>query len=520
VIRGTGGADVLIGTARPQTILGRGGDDHICAGNGTDTVLGQGGNDVIHGEGRGDTLFGDAGSDRLYGDLLDDHLFGGAGADAVIGGHGVDVMSGGGGNDVLRGGTNSDCYYGEAGQDAASFATATPPGVPQQGIAGVRVDLNHPAAGRCPRLGSGSADGDGTEGPEALRSIEFVVGSAFSDLIQGQPGAGVDAGLGDDSCPGFDPARVTGCAAGDERAAGTYSYVFDPATGAPHDPGLIVLAAAGVPDEGIEIGPAPGPGAAVRVTGSPLAAGSGCDPRPGSAADCSSPAGPLGYVLVYGDDGSDSVSIGDGIFGDTTVDVDGGPGDDVLSGSNTLGEVLFGGDSAGADSLLGNGGDDALISEGGTPASGPDLLAGGPGNDQLVTDYPCAGHRFSGGSGTDIAGFARSSVAIRARLGGLATLASGSCPGGTPTSVGGDEEILEGTPAADRLIGSNGPETIWGRDGSDVLVGGGGSDSLQGFAGRDRIDARDGLRDHRIDCGSGDDRRARRDRVDPRPISC
>jgi Ca2+-binding RTX toxin-like protein len=518
VVRGTPRDDVLIGSTRSQTITGGGGNDHICAGDGNDTVHGGRGDDTIHGDARGDRLFGDSGGDRLYGDILDDHLFGGPGADTLIGGHGVDVMLGGGGNDLLRGGTNTDCYYGQGGANAASFATATPPGLPEQSIAGVRVDLSGPVTGRCPRRGSGRADGDGTEGPEALSGIQFVVGSAFSDLIQGQPGAGADAGLGADGCPGFDPARAAGCGGGDEKPAGTYSYVFDPATGAPADPGLIVVAPQGVPEERIELGPVSAPGAAVRVTGS-LTAGPHCDPLSASAADCAGPAGSLGYLMAYGDDGTDAITLADGLSPDTTVDADGGPGDDALAGSNTLGEVLLGGDAPGADSLAGNGGDDALISDGGAPDSGPDHLSGGGGDDQLATDYPCAGHIYSGGRGADVAGFARSRVGIRARAGGIATLLSGGCPAGSPTSIGKDNEILEGTNLADLLIGSSRSETIWGREGNDIVVGRGGSDDLEGFAGRDLIDAVDGHRDRLIDCGSGPDR-ARRDRIDPRPIKC
>ena len=50
---------------------------------------------------------------------------------------------------------------------------------------------------------------------------------------------------------------------------------------------------------------------------------------------------------------------------------------------------------------------------------GADILDGGAGNDQLVADYVCGGHRYIGGPGHDIAGFARSGKhAIYAQLGG------------------------------------------------------------------------------------------------------
>jgi Ca2+-binding RTX toxin-like protein len=228
----------------------------------------------------------------------------------------------------------------------------------------------------------------------------------------------------------------------------------------------------------------------------------------------------LGYVVAFGGEGADSISVGAGLPPSTTVDLDGGPGDDVLTGSDYIGEVLFGGDSAGADELAGNGGSDALVSEGGSPAAGPDRMLGGAGDDQLVADHPCAGHSLSGGPGNDVAGFARAGVGIKARIGGAATLLAGGCPTAARSTIAGDHEVLEGTPKADRLTGSAGAETIWGREGNDLIIGLGGADQLQGFAGRDLIDAIDGRRDRLITCGSGRDREARMDRSDPPARSC
>jgi Ca2+-binding RTX toxin-like protein len=159
------------------------------------------------------------------------------------------------------------------------------------------------------------------------------------------------------------------------------------------------------------------------------------------------------------------------------------------------------------------------MSRGGGPAAGPDALSGGDGDDQLVADYPCAGDTFSGERGDDIAGFALSKSGIRARMGGMAMLLDGTCPGGSPTTILPGSEVLEGTNESDRLAGSAGPETIWGRQGNDLINGLGGADDLEGFAGRDRINARDGHRDRLIDCGSGRDR-ARVDRSDPKPVGC
>ena len=513
LIRGGPGDDVLIGGAASQTIRGGGGDDRVCAGDGDDVVHGGPGDDTIHGDGRGDVLYGEAGDDRLDGDVLDDKLVGGAGADALLGGQGIERLFGGPGNDLLRGGINRDCYDGGAGADTASFATATPPG--PAGIDGVILDLARPARAPHCAPGTGLAIGDGhaVGDAEPLSEIEFVIGSAFSDQVRGRAGNGVDAGLGADVCTGFDVGRSAGCGGSDEKPPGAFIYVFEPATAAPADPGLIVRAGDAVAAETVDLSPAAG-GAAVRVSGEPLRAGPGCDGQ----GRCAAAGGRLGYVLVYGGDGADSVTVADGLPADATVDVDGGPGDDVLTGSS-LGEVLLAGDFPGSDTLNGNGGDDAVISDGGDAGSGPGTLSGGPGDDQLAAGYPCAGDSFAGGPGDDIAGFTPSAVGVRAKLGGRATLADGTCPAGSPDRVLLDNEVLEGTYQADRLLGSERPETIWGRQGDDTLVGNGGADDLESFTGSDLIDARDGQRDRVIECGSGRDR-VRRDRIDPPAARC
>jgi Ca2+-binding RTX toxin-like protein len=508
VVRGGPGPDVLIGAGASQTFVARGGDDRVCGGGGQDVIRGGGGDDVLHGDGRGDRLFGGAGADHVHGDILDDFLFGGGGPDRLIGGHGVDKMFGGGDNDLMRGGTNRDCFYGGAGENTASFATATPPGPPGNAVDGVRVDLAASVKGECPRRGTGRADGDGDA--EALSEVQFVIGSAFDDSIEARGAAAIDAGLGADVCG--PAAGSPGCGGGDERPVGTVAEVVAPVTAAPPDPGLVVLGAEGTGGQSLAIS---GTGAGARVqAGEPLVPGAGCD----AAGACASSAA-LAFVLAWGDGGADAIAVGPGLPPSASVDLDGGPGDDSLAGSDYLGEVLFGGDSEGADLLAAGGGDDALVSEGGA-AGGPDRLHGGAGDDQLVTNHPCAGHTFAGGSGFDVAGFARAAVGISARIGGRATLASGECGAGAASSVGRDNEVLEGTPAGDRLVGSGVAEQIWGREGNDFIRGRGGADELRGFAGRDLIDARDGRRDRLVQCGAGRDRAARVDRADPKPLSC
>ena len=343
-----------------------------------------------------------------------------------------------------------------------------------------------------------------------LRSIAFVVGSPFADSINAAGIAGVDAGLGADTCAAT--LAVSGCGGGDEKPPGLFAYVFAPATGAPPDPGLVIRADEAAVDEAVAIVAA---GGAARVTSStPLTTGSGCD----AGGACTS-IGPLSHITAWPGGGADSVSVGEGLPPHVSVDLNGGFGNDTLTGSS-LGEVFYG--WYGADTVQAKGGDDALISEGRGEGAGPDLLSAGKGDDQLVTDHPCAGHSMVGGPGYDIAGFARSWIPVRARIGGAVTHVEGKCSGGRPGAIRPDHEVLEGSQhdRGDILIGSRRGETIWGRGGGDTIIGRGGADTLLGFSGPDFIDARDGQRDRLLRCGKGDDYPARRDRIDPPAIRC
>ena len=92
-IVGTGGTNIVNGTAARDDIFARGGND---------VVWGRGGNDFLYGQRGADILQGDVGNDRLYGAALEDTLDGGRGGDRLYGGWGPDVIDGGDGNDVLN----------------------------------------------------------------------------------------------------------------------------------------------------------------------------------------------------------------------------------------------------------------------------------------------------------------------------------------------------------------------------------------------------------------------------------
>jgi Ca2+-binding RTX toxin-like protein len=287
-------------------------------------------------------------------------------------------------------------------------------------------------------------------------------------------------------------------------------------------------------------------GAGVRVVelnGNALSAGALChhvDAADMSVVDCDIP-NTLRYVLAWGGAGNDYIEVGDDFPRDFTAYFDGGPGDDTLVGGEGQDCMLAG--ESGHDQLFGNGGDDALISE----STDGDLLSGGEGNDQLVSNYPCAGHHYQGGPGQDIAGFARMGDKYRvwAQLGGPAQNPSsfhgrayspGTC-GANPaqwTVLDPGLEILEGGSLDDRLFGNDGPNIIWGREGndeirgyggndvveggpgSDALYGGPGQDIIRGGSGFDHLYAKDGTPELLISCGGDGGKLESADAFDPK----
>jgi Ca2+-binding RTX toxin-like protein len=135
--------------------------------------------------------------------------------------------------------------------------------------------------------------------------------------------------------------------------------------------------------------------------------------------------------------------------------------------------------------------------DGATYTDGPDELRGGPGDDQLVTDYPCGAHFNSGGPGKDIAGFARSGkFDLNAQLAGGASIEKSFhgmaynpqlCGLGKATKFDDDLEILEAADGNDELWGNDVRNIIWGREGNDHIHGLGGNDTLEGLLGEDSV---------------------------------
>jgi Ca2+-binding RTX toxin-like protein len=288
-----------------------------------------------------------------------------------------------------------------------------------------------------------------------------------------------------------------------------------------------VLGGAG--NDSIQISGSPGN---VKVIGAGLAAGEGCNMVAAGTIHCgiddylathAHRESPWHYVLAYGDAGDDTIQFFGSFPREFEAHASGGTGNDHLIGGDEA-DVLFTGPD-GTDWLEGGDGDDALLSEShhigpkwkdddrpevADYHDGADRLDGGPGNDQLVVDYVCGGHRYIGGPGFDIAGFARSGRhPIHAQLGGVTRAARQTAWYGYAanmdlcgskmsawtswkTGKDADLEVLEASDGADYLWGDDENDTIWGRGGGDHIWGLGGDDEILGADGNDVIDGGDG----------------------------
>jgi Ca2+-binding RTX toxin-like protein len=264
-------------------------------------------------------------------------------------------------------------------------------------------------------------------------------------------------------------------------------------------------------------------------------------------------------ISVDTDAQNDSITIDlSAIPATVTGSLDGGPGDDSVSGHGTLtggtGKDLIMG-SALADNVRGSSGNDTIDA-----GDGPDDIAGGSNTDTLV--YPTSratpvnvtvgtGNGDDGGAedqgsgkrdtvhgdievvvGTPLADLLAGDSSSETLIGGAGNdILDGKHGNDTLLGLEGDDlivgdegqDLLRGWTGADRLFGGRGNDRVSGGPDGDLVVGNLGSDILKGKSGIDFLKAKDGTRDFRIKCGPGNNgaEAATRDKhLDPRPRSC
>lgn len=485
-------------TGTPTIVVDTGDrDDRI---NVTGSSGWSGGPIVLDGGDGDDLIGGGPAAEVLRGERGADVLDGRGGNDSLVGGPGNDVLLGGAGDDTLTSGLGSDVVIGGTGADAASYASRTER---------VIVDID------------GVADDGGTQEKDNVRQdVERVIGGSGDDMLTANAaGSTLDGSAGND--------RLIGRGGADTLLGGPGPDRLEGAGGADWLEG-------GASDDLLEGGP--GSDRIEGTSGSDrLYGGAGADHLFGD--DEQAPRDDRGEIdRLYGEDGNDKL-VGGGTFISTSDvrhrnilrggagndeligsvpprhlsynDLDGGPGNDVLS---ALGDP--------SPKLSGGSGNDLLSAFDGT-------IDGNDGKDWLLVTGPCgewngsttipvpvevdlgAGHSGSGyrrctnSSGVRFAEATLKNIEnIRGSAG--ADILRGSIGVNIIEGNGGDD-IIDGRHSDDRLLGGAGADTIDGDQGGDEIVGGPGADRLDGGRDADLIEARDGAADT-IDCGSGDDR--------------
>ena len=235
-------------------------------------------------------------------------------------------------------------------------------------------------------------------------------------------------------------------------------------------------------------------------------------------------------ILILGADGNDQLNA---TLASLALTLDGGSGNDTLTGSAFV-DVLLGG--ADNDFLMGLAGNDAL-----TAGVGNDTLSGGDGNDAInggngndVLDGGAGNDTLNGGSGgidsiaevgdvnfvltsTTLTGLGTDSlVSIEgvSLTGGASanTINASAATFGVTLNGGGGSDSFIGSSFADTINGNGGHDTILpgdgndqvsGSDGNDSILGGLGADSIDGGAGNDTVLGGDG--NDTLSGGLGDD---------------
>jgi Ca2+-binding RTX toxin-like protein len=265
-------------------------------------------------------------------------------------------------------------------------------------------------------------------------------------------------------------------------------------------------------------------------------------------------------ISVDTDAQSDSIAMDLGTIPSTvTGSLDGGPGDDSISGHGTLTggtgkDVITG--SPLADNVRGSSGNDTIDA-----GDGPDDIQGGSNTDTLV--YPASrtapvnvtvgtGNYNDGGAedqgssgrrdtvhgdietviGTPLGDLIAGDSSSETLIGGAGNdVLSGNNGSDTLLGLEGDDvmlggnghDLLRGWTGADRLFGGPDGDRLSGGPEGDLVVGNRGSDVLKGKGGIDFLRAKDGFHDLRIKCGPGNNRAegATRDKhLDPHARSC
>ncbi|WP_137180895.1 calcium-binding protein [Roseomonas sp. AR75] len=500
IIFGSPGADTitdLVNTAGGQ--LASGADDEIYGGpSGADNLFGAGGNDLLQSSfSANSTLDGGTGNDSLFGSDNGQYLFGGEGDDYLEGAAGADTIYGAAGADTINlyadiggsslGGMDSiggfDAGEGDRLRFEAGFAGNTLPFYWYGGGLSAQVSLTAglllpggATAGAILGYWVPKSGGDGWfvldfDRDGVLDTTDFA---AFVDTITNQAL----------TIASFLPGEFAG-AAGSIQGSDS----ADTMSGSPFNDSLYGM-----------------------LGDDSLVGGAGND----FLADANAFPGDAGNDTLDGGEGNDNLQPGDGADsvnggpgrdnvtyfgpGGTVIDLVAGLAIDNDGDADTLVGIENASGAEGADSILGNAEDNSFSGNAGndtldggagndflSPGTGWDVVEGGPGNDTL-------NYAFITGIDSIVANLETGLVV--AQNGETDTVSGIERLLGTEgaDSLQGDglNNTLQGGSGNDTMGGGAGNDSLWAMAGDDSLAGEAGNDTLQADAGQDTLDGGDG----------------------------
>lgn len=435
---------------------------------------------------------------------LDKTLVGSEKADTLSGDSGADLIRGLGGPDLLQGHVGADTLHGGAGADTLDGGQGND----------MALYNNHDSAITVNLLQGVAVDGKGVT--DTLIGIEQVVGTAFDDVLKGDPR--ILYTLFNGKVPYGGGLKLFGMD-GNDSLVGANGWCLDGGNG------MDTLVAAG--GNNFLSGGA-GNDSLVAASGNDTLAGGANNDYAfgGEGNDLISGnmgidwlAGGGGDDLIYGDGagttldhandtlqgglGNDTLDGGDGLFDEWAGDVasyqDATAGlemlvsdgaittsrgeTDILIGiegvrASDFADTITGGggfwiDGAdGDDQLVGSDGDDSLTGGSGNDhiqgLAGNDLIYGGDGDDFIDADGGL--DTVFGGAGDD-----------EIHTGALQEFSSASGGAGNDYLLGGSgSDFFHGDTGNDTLDSGAGNDTLFADSGLDILVGGDGNDALSG----------------------------------------
>ena len=457
-VTGTSAGELLPGTSGIDTIFALSGNDTVLAKDGSDTLYGGAGSDELYGETGNDIIDSGEGSDTLYGGAGNDTLTASNGVSA-----GTDFLFGGDGNDTLTASDEGNTLYGDGGDDTV--------------FGGSQGDALYGGSGNDTLNGGNSRDvlygGEGNELFFGATGQDTFFGDTGSDRLETSNAIGASTNLqydgGSDGVGGIDSALFSDIIGNNSfsltrtgPAARASLVATGPVTTWANYSGVENITVSGQAgnDSLLFTNYASGADAILSVS---LYGGAGNDTVTGTSLVDNVILGGVGGSGVdrfLGHGGIDQFFGGSGV--DTLIGLS---GNDTLDGGAST-DSLFGGD--GADTIFGQDSNDVLNLD-----TGADVLAGGSGNDTLFWDASDTG--VTGGSGIDtLVGTAAKDVI------GLADLAKFS---NNPFELGADHhslEVFQLGAGNDTIFGATQSQAYTTLDRTGLIVFGGlGDDSLQ-----------------------------------------